>query len=139
MPPLRKIVKFEVLQIETGGQELYELVQINRLLEIARLQRQLAETSIERWVNSLKMVHGLADLLVLLGSAPLAHLEIISRDSDVRAHMWARVFRGFPSLVSLAASADGALFDGLHEASLTGPAEGPVACQGLMRIRISDH
>ena len=54
--------------------------------------------------------------------------------------MWARGFQAFPLLVSLDASADGALFDGLHRASLAGPpdSEGQVACQGLERIYIND-
>ena len=90
--------------------------------------------------NSLKTEDGLGDLLVLLGSAPLARLEIIGRGSGVGAEMWARVFQAFPLLVSLDASADGALFDGLHRASLAGPpdSEGQVACQGLERIYIND-
>ncbi|KAM5544292.1 hypothetical protein V8D89_001952 [Ganoderma adspersum] len=90
--------------------------------------------------NPLQAEDGLADLVVLLGSAPLAHLEIIGRGSRVGAEMWARVFQAFPLLVSLDVSADGALFDGLHEASLASPpdSEGQAACQGLERIYIND-
>ncbi|KAI1788152.1 hypothetical protein LXA43DRAFT_1026435 [Ganoderma leucocontextum] len=97
------------------------------------------------WGHPSRMQDGMADLLALLGSAPLTHLDIMGHCPTVDTETWARLFRTFPSLVSLTADAARALFAGLHEASLslanpvTGGTQPAIACRGLKRISINDH
>ena len=85
------------------------------------------------------MPDGLADLCTLLGSASLTNLEVVGFVSTAEAGAWARLFQAFPSLVSLEAGADGALFYGLYQASVASPAGESVACRGLERIMIVDY
>ena len=84
---------------------------------------------------------GLTDLLALFGFAPLTHMEVERYFSIVDAEAWARFFRAFPSLVSLEADAEEALYAGLYEASLSSPADDatePMACRGLERLSLGD-
>lgn len=83
----------------------------------------------------------LDDLLAVFGAASLTHLEVIGVCATVTAETWATVFQAFPCLVSLDADAEGALFDGLHVASLVSPVSDgaesqTVACRGLDHISL---
>ena len=87
--------------------------------------------------DSMDLSDTLADIVVLLRSAPLTHLEIIGQFTSVGAETWISIFRTFPSLVSLEAGVDETLFDGLQEVSLASFPEEQVACLQLERICIS--
>ncbi|PIL25339.1 hypothetical protein GSI_13228 [Ganoderma sinense ZZ0214-1] len=106
------------------------------LIQLALTSSTVPELQVE-WDDH--MPEGVADLFALLQSAPLTHLEVSGSCSIVDAGTWARLFRTFPSLVSLEIGASGSIFTGLHEASLTSPVGGPVICRGLGRIAISDY
>ena len=84
---------------------------------------------------------GIADLIALFGSAPLTHLE--TRGYCVSASYvmkrWVRLFRAFPSLVSLEVAADDTVLAGFLEASLASPTDQPVVCRRLERIVLNDE
>ncbi|KAI1788150.1 hypothetical protein LXA43DRAFT_1026425 [Ganoderma leucocontextum] len=86
-----------------------------------------------------RMSDGLTDLLELFGSAPLTHLETLGYCTTVDVEIWAQLFRTFPSLVSLEADVDEAVFTGLLEASLASPVDGPVVCRALERVSMTDE
>ncbi|PIL25325.1 hypothetical protein GSI_13214 [Ganoderma sinense ZZ0214-1] len=84
---------------------------------------------------------GIIDFLALFDSAPLTHFKTVGYcELDAAgSQAWARLFQTFPSLVSLEADTSDMVVEGLLEASLASPTDGPVVCTGLESITLNDE
>ena len=99
----------------------------------------ISSTERANWEGNLQ--EGIADFLALFGSAPLTHFKTVGFcESDAAGpEAWGRLFRTFPSLVSLEVDINDFAVEGLLEASLASPEDGPVVCAALECITLHDE
>ncbi|KAM5544288.1 hypothetical protein V8D89_001948 [Ganoderma adspersum] len=86
----------------------------------------ISSTKRADWDGNLQ--EGIADFLALFGSAPLTHFKTVGVcESDASgSEAWSHLFRTSPSLVLLEVDINDFAIEGLLEASLASPEDGPV-------------